>query len=58
MLKALRSTLPPCKAKEISGLLTLAQTLNVRIAAVTPDACALLACCRYTFGAAMSGLAR
>lgn len=29
------------QSKEISALLTLAQTLNVRIAAVTPDACAL-----------------
>lgn len=29
------------QSKEISELLTLAQTLNVRIAAVTPDACAL-----------------
>lgn len=29
------------QSKEISELLTLAQTINVRIAAVTPDACAL-----------------
>ncbi|VEB53005.1 DNA utilization protein HofM [Salmonella enterica subsp. enterica] len=44
------------QSKEISELLTLAQTLNVRIAAVTPDACALQRLLPFIpSGAAMSG---
>ncbi len=51
---------PAVQSKEISELLTLAQTLIVCIAAVTPDACARYSALAavYTFGAAMSGLAR